>query len=138
MADQSRPAFAGTKPRTLCWNYDVAPRLPRADGVYLDSLSYDFAVDYLNVAPSHLAVMTEPLVFDPDSGRPAADGIQHQAAFVRWLGERLHPAGKVLQGNLFGIAHRFHAPWIDILGCEVGSFGGNAPWRTLRAMSPAA
>lgn len=109
---------------TLCWDYRIAPTLPRADGIYLDSLSYGFAVDYFNVAPEQLAVMTDPLTFDPASGQPGADGMQHQVAFVRWLSERLHGDGKVVQGNLFGIAHRFDAPFVDILGSEVGSFGG--------------
>ena len=117
---------------TLCWDYRIAPRLARADGIYLDSLSYGFAVNYLNVSPDHLAVVNTPLTFDPDSGQPGADGIQHQVAFVRWLGQRLHPKGKVLQGNLFGIAHRFHAPLLDILGREVGSFGGRRQMNTIQ------
>jgi len=109
---------------TLCWDYDIAPRLQRADGVYLDSLSYDFAANYLNLDPAHLAVVEDPLTFDPETARPAADGIQHQVAFVRWLRNRLLPEGKLLQGNLFGISHRFHATLVDVLGSEVGSFGG--------------
>lgn len=109
---------------TLCWDYDIAPRLQQADGVYLDSLSYDFAANYLNLNPMHLAVALGPLTFDPDSARPAADGMQHQVAFVRWLRDRLVPQGKFLQGNLFGISHRFHAGLIDVFGSEVGSFGG--------------
>lgn len=109
---------------SLCWDYRIAPTLPRADGIYLDSLSYGFAVDYLNVNPAHLAVMADSPTFDPATGQPGADGIQHQVAFVRWLGERLHSDGKILQGNVFGIAHRFDSPFLDVLGCEVGSFGG--------------
>jgi len=118
---------------TLCWDYRIATRLARADGIYLDSLSYGFAVNYLNVSPAQLAVMTDPLTFDPHSGQPGADGIQHQVAFVRWLAKRLHPKGKVLQGNLFGIAHRFHAPLIDIFGREVGSFGRTRQMDTIQS-----
>lgn len=109
---------------TLCWDYLVEPRLEHADGIYLDSVSPGTA-DYLNIRPEHLDVAASPLTTDPEMGIPAATGFAHQVAFVRWLGERLHSRGKILQGNVFGISHRFHAPLIDVFGNEVGSWGND-------------
>jgi hypothetical protein len=119
----SDPALPLPNRASICWEYELAPAMPSADGVYLDSLSYGFAVDFLNVRPEHLAVYRGNLCFDALRARPGIDGMQHQLAFVRWLAERLHAEGKILHGNTFGVSHRFHAPLIDVFGCEVGSFG---------------
>ena len=108
----------------LCWDYTIGPGMDIVDGVYLDSMSYmSFTIDYRNVRPEHLAVMTENLVYDGETGRPCADGIQHQRAFVSWLAGILHAKGKRIFANGAGITHRFNATLIDIFGHEVGGFG---------------
>lgn len=121
----SDPALPQPNRAGLCWDYELAPAMGTADGVYLDSLSYGFAVNFFNVRPEHLAAHRGSLCFDTVHACPGIDGIQHQLAFVRWLGKRLHAEGKILHGNLFGISHRFHAPLVDVFGSEVGSFGGS-------------
>ena len=117
------PRLAKPNRASLCWDYTLASCEDAVDGVYLDSVSYRFAVNYRNVRKEHLDVMDEPLVYDFDTAVPCADGIQHQVAFVKWLAARLHSKGKRLFGNVFGITHRFNATSVDIFGCEVGSFG---------------
>lgn len=119
------PALPQPNRASICWDYELAPAMANADGVYLDSLTYGFAVDFFNVRPEHLAVYRGSLCFDALHARPGIDGMQHQLAFVRWLGSRLHAEGKILHGNLFGVSHRFHAPLVDVFGSEVGSFGSN-------------
>ena len=111
---------------SLCWEYTIGKNIDLVDGVYLDSLDYTFAVNYLNVRPEHLAVMAETLIYDSVTGVPCADGIQHQVAFVRWLAGHLHARGKMIFGNVFGISHRFHGASVDIFGSEVGSWGGGS------------
>ena len=121
---------------SICWDYTVGIDLDRVDGVYLDSVSYGFSVNFCNVRPDHLAVMDEPLVYDVETARPCADGMQHQVAFVRWVAERLHAKNKRVFGNVFGIAHRFHASTIDIFGSEVGGWGrpnGEARFHEIRS-----
>ena len=108
---------------SICWDRLLAPRLDDIDGVYLDSVAYGFSVDFRNVRPEHLAVFDAPLVYDLDTLRPCADGMQHMTTFIGWLAGKLHPKGKRLFGNTFGIAHRFNATNLDIFGCEVGSWG---------------
>ena len=49
--------------------------------------------------------------------------MQHMTTFIGWLAGKLHPKGKRLFGNTFGIAHRFTATTIDVFGHEVGSWG---------------
>jgi len=122
----SDPRLAKPNRASLCWDYTVGLDLEAIDGVYLDSLSYGFAVNFLNVRPEHLAVMTEKLIYDPETARPCADGIQHQVAFVRWVASELHARNKRVFGNVFDIAHRFHATTIDVFGSEVGSFGNRS------------
>ena len=111
---------------SLCWDYTIGKNIDLVDGVYLDSLDYVFAVNYLNVRPEHLAVMAESLTYDSVTGVPCADGIQHQVAFVKWLAGHLHNKGKLIFGNVFGISHRFHGASVDIFGSEVGSWGGGS------------
>ncbi|NLG12984.1 MAG: hypothetical protein GX561_02120 [Lentisphaerae bacterium] len=118
---------------SICWDYTIALNDKDIDGVYLDSLSYGFASMYLNIRPEHLAVIDENLTFDANSGMPCADGMQHQVAFVKWLAGKLHKNGQKLFGNIFGIAHRFNAPLIDIFGSEVGSWGGRRPLKCVQS-----
>ena len=108
---------------SICWDHTLAPGLDGIDGVYLDSVSYGFAADYRNVRPEHLAVFDAPLIYDTDTLRPCTDGMQHMTTFIGWLAGKLHPKGKRLFGNTFGIAHRFTATTIDVFGHEVGSWG---------------
>ena len=108
---------------SICWDRTLAPGLDGIDGVYLDSVSYGFAADYRNVRPEHLAVFDAPLIYDLDTLRPCTDGMQHMTTFIGWLAGKLHPKGKRLFGNTFGIAHRFNATNIDVFGHEVGSWG---------------
>ena len=122
----SDPRLPQPNRASLCWDYTIGKNIDLVDGVYLDSLDYAFAVNYLNVRPGHLAVMTESLTYDSVTGVPCADGIQHQVAFVKWLSERLHSKGKMIFGNIFGISHRFHGASVDIYGSEVGSWGGGS------------
>jgi len=122
----SDPRLPKPNRASLCWDYTIGKNIDLVDGVYLDSLDYAFAVNYLNVRPEHLAVMTESLTYDSVTGVPCADGIQHQVAFVKWLSERLHSKGKMIFGNIFGISHRFHGVSVDIYGSEVGSWGGGS------------
>ena len=117
------PRLAKPNRCSICWDHTLAPRLDDIDGAYLDSISYGFAADYRNVRPEHLAVFDAPLVYDQDTLRPCTDGMQHMTTFVAWLAGKLHPKGKRLFGNTFGIAHRFNATNLDILGREVGSWG---------------
>ena len=63
--------------------------------------------------------MGEPLVYDVDTARPCANGMQHQVAFVKWVADMLHARGKRIFGNVFEVAHRFHATTIDIFGSYV-------------------
>jgi hypothetical protein len=108
---------------SICWNYTLGPGLDGIDGVYLDSVSYGFAADYRNVRSEHLAVFDAPLIYDTETLRPCTDGMQHMTTFIGWLAGKLHPKGKRLFGNTFGIAHRFTATTIDVFGHEVGSWG---------------
>lgn len=108
---------------SLCWDYTIGLDADGIDGVYLDSVSYGFSVNFRNVRPEHLAVMDEPLIYDPETAIPCADGMQHQVAFVRWVADRFHAKNKRIFGNIFGIAHRFHATTIDVFGSEVGGWG---------------
>ena len=119
----SDPRLAPPNRASLCWDYTIGLDVDRVDGVYLDSVSYGFSVDFRNVRPDHLAVMDEPLIYDPETAQPCADGMQHQVAFVRWIADRLHAKNKRVFGNVFAIAHRFHATTIDIFGSEVGGWG---------------
>lgn len=119
----SDPRLAPPNRASLCWDYTIGLDLDSVDGVYLDSVSYGFSVNFRNVRPDHLAVMDEPLVYDPETAQPCADGMQHQVAFVRWIADRLHAKKKRVFGNVFAIAHRFHATTIDIFGSEVGGWG---------------
>ena len=114
---------------SLCWDYTVGLDVGAIDGLYLDSVSYGFAVDFNNVRPEHLAVMDEPLVYDTETARPCANGLQHQVAFVSWVAARMHPLGKRVFGNVFDIAHRFHASTIDVFGSEVGCWGNGGAKR---------
>lgn len=121
------------------WRLNVDPRLPSPsaastfreqiemwgldtiDGVYLDNV---YIQDFNNVRPDHLAVMDEPLVYDFKTARPCAHAMQHQVAFVKMLGDWLHPLGKRVTGNVFpGGTYRFNATLLDVFGCEVGCFG---------------
>ena len=117
------PRLATPNRASLCWDYTIGLDVDHVDGVYLDSVSYGFSVDFRNVRPDHLAVMDEPLIYDPETAQPCADGMQHQVAFVRWIADRLHAKNKRVFGNVFAIAHRFHATTIDIFGSEVGGWG---------------
>ena len=117
------PRLAKPNRCSICWDHTLAPRLDDIDGVYLDSISYGFAADFRNMRPEHLAVFDAPLVYDQDTLRPCTDGMQHMTVFVGWLAGKLHPKGKRLFGNTFGIAHRFNATNLDVFGCEVGSWG---------------
>ena len=117
------PRLAKPNRCSICWEHTLAPRLDDIDGVYLDSISYGFAADFRNVRTEHLAVFDAPLVYDLDTLRPCTDGMQHMTVFVGWLAGKLHPKGKRLFGNTFGIAHRFNATNLDVFGCEVGSWG---------------
>ena len=122
----SDPRIPKPNSATLCWDYTVSRNIDLVDGVYLDSLS-SFSVDYLNTRPEHLSAMTESLTYDRVTGVPCAHGIQHQAAFIWWIGRLLHEKGKLMFGNIYGIAHRFCAPMIDIFGGEVGEWSGGTP-----------
>lgn len=108
---------------SINWDYVLKNAIPHADGIYLDSVSYSFSSRFLNTRKEHLAVMDENLTYESTTGIPAADGIQHQVAFVKWLSDILHPQGKLIFGNTFGIAHRFNAMYIDIYGSEIGAWG---------------
>ena len=119
---------------SICWDHTLAPHLDEIDGVYLDSVSYGFAADYRNVRPEHLAVFDAPLIYDTDTLRPCTDGMQHMTAFIGWLAGKLHPKGKRLFGNTFGIAHRFQATRIDIFGREVGSWGSRPCEKSLHSV----
>ena len=116
------PRIAKPNRASICWDYVLSKCIGNADGVYLDSLTAE-ACGFSNVRSDHLAVMTEPLVYDPATARPCANGMQHMLAFVRGLAETLHPQGKRLFGNVFDVAYRFYATSIDIMGREVGDFG---------------
>ncbi len=121
------------------WRLNVDPRLPAPsaashffdvikgwgldtiDGVYLDNV---YVQNFNNVRPDHLAVMTEPLVYDPETAQPCAHAMQHQVAFVKALGDWLHPFGKSISGNVFaGGGYRFNATLIDVFGSETGCWG---------------
>ena len=121
------------------WRLNVDPRLPAPsaashffdviknwgmdtiDGVYLDNV---YVQNFNNVRPDHLAVMTEPLVYDPETAQPCAHAMQHQVAFVKALGDWLHPLGKSISGNVFaGGSYRFNATLIDVFGSETGCWG---------------
>ena len=121
------------------WRLNVDPRLPAPsaashffdvikgwgldtiDGVYLDNV---YVQNFNNVRPDHLAVMTEPLVYDPETAQPCAHAMQHQVAFVKALGDWLHPLGKSISGNVFaGGGYRFNATLIDVFGSETGCWG---------------
>ncbi len=117
------PRLAKPNRCSICWEHTLAPRLDDIDGVYLDSVSYGFSADFRNVRAEHLAVFDAPLVYDQDTLRPCTDGMQHMTVFIGWLAGKLHPRGKRLFGNTFGIAHRFNAANLDVFGCEVGSWG---------------
>ena len=124
------------------WRLNVDPRLPKPsaashffdvvagwgmdtiDGVYLDNV---YIQNFNNVRPDHLAVMTEPLVYDADTAQPCAHAMQHQVAFVKALGDWLHPLGKRVTGNVFpNGAYRFNATLIDVFGSETGFWGHGA------------
>ena len=128
------PRLAKPNRCSLCWDNTLAPRLDEIDGVYLDSVSYGFSVDFRNVRPEHLAVFDAPLVYDRETLRPCTDGMQHMTVFIDWLVGRLHPKGKRLFGNTFDIAHRFTATRIDIFGCEVGGWGGKPCEQSLHSV----
>ena len=121
------------------WRLNVDPRLPAPsaashffdviknwgmdtiDGVYLDNV---YVQDFNNVRPDHLVVMTESLVYDPETAQPCAHAMQHQVAFVKALGDWLHPLGKSISGNVFaGGSYRFNATLIDVFGSETGCWG---------------
>ncbi len=137
----------GTRPLSLerydsivhYWRLNVDPRLPKPsaashfmdiiakwgldsiDGVYLDNV---YMQDFNNIRPDHLAVMTEPLVYDVETAQPCAHAMQHQAAFVKALADWLHPLGKCVSGNAFsGGALRFNATIMDVFGSEIGCWG---------------
>ena len=133
------------------WRLNVDPRLPEPnasstfcgnidkwgldtiDGVYLDNV---YVQQFNNVRPDHLAVMSEPLVYDPATARPCAQAMQHQVAFVKMLGDWLHPLDKRVTGNVFpGGAYRFNATIIDVFGCETG-FAGTGTNRSERLRTP--
>lgn len=117
------PRLAKPNRCSICWDRILAPRLDDIDGVYLDSVSYGFSVDFRNVRSEHLAVFDAPLIYDTETLRPCMDGMQHMTTFISWFAGKLHPKGKRLFGNTFGVAHRFNATTLDIFGCEVGEWG---------------
>lgn len=116
------PRLAKPNRCSLCWDYTVGRYLDDVEGVYLDSLGTAMS-GFNNVREDHLAVMTEPLVYDEATARPCANGMQHLTAYVKWVASELHPKGKRLFGNAFNVSYRFHATTVDIMGREVGSFG---------------
>ena len=123
---------------SICWESSIGLDLDAVDGVYLDSVTVGCA-DYNNVRPEHLAVVTENLIYDPETAQPCSHGMQHQVAFISHLASVLHPKGKRIFGNAFEIAQRFHATTSDIFGSEVGGWGGpKAEARQHRAESDAA
>ena len=123
------PRLAKPNRASLCWDYTVGVNPDLVDGLYLDSVSYGFSVGFNNTRPEHLAVMDEPLVYDVDTARPCANGMQHQVAFVKWVADMMHARGKRIFGNVFEVAHRFHATTIDIFGSEVGGWGAGGAAR---------
>ena len=125
----SDPRLTRPNRASLCWDYTIGLDPDAIDGLYLDSVSYGFAVNFNNVRPEHLAVMDEPLVYDVETARPCANGMQHQVAFVKWVADRMHAKGKRIFGNVFEVAHRFHATTIDIYGSEVGCWGSGGAAR---------
>lgn len=129
------PRLARPNRASLCWDYTIGLAPDAVDGIYLDSVAYGFSSSFNNVRPEHLAVMDEPLVWDVDTARPCANGIQHQVAFVTWAAGRFHALGKRIFGNVFEVCHRFHATTIDIFGREVGAWG-NAKGRRLHTVLP--
>lgn len=73
------PRLAKPNRSSLCWDYTVGRYLDDVDGVYLDSLGTAMS-GFNNVREDHLAVMTEPLVYDEATARPcerhaAPDGL---------------------------------------------------------------
>lgn len=128
----SDPRLGKPNRASLCWDYTVGLDLDAIDGLYLDSVTYGFAVNFNNIRPEHLAVMDEPLVYDPEYAVPCANGMQHQVAFVKWVANMMHARGSRVFGNVFEVAHRFHATTIDIFGSEVGGWGRGGAERVKR------
>ena len=100
------PRLAKPNRCSLCWDNTLAPRLDEIDGVYLDSVSYGFSVDFRNVRTEHLAVFDAPLVYDTETLRPCTDGMQHMIVFIDWLARRVfgldHDIAVVLGSELVG------------------------------------
>ena len=107
---------------TICKKYRIDPVLPRADGIYLDSVSI-WLSSYENCRHEHMAASDLPLTFSAETGKPVLLGAMSQYEFIDWLANDLHGQSKLVHMNIFGDAHRFYAHMADVLGSEVGSSG---------------
>lgn len=95
----------------------------RAEGGELDGVGLDnFFVyaNYLDFRQEHFAFVDHPLVFDPDTLKPAAMGDFIFYEWVEELARRMHSQGKWLIANLGRWPYPFAARLLDIHGFEWG------------------
>ena len=113
-----------------CWQYEIAPVLDKADGIYLDSVSLWLA-SFLNYRPEHFASAQVPPAFDALTGRPVLLGMTSHYEFMKWLADKLHGQDKLVHMNIFADSYRFCGHLADVLGSEVGFSGFARRKRTL-------
>lgn len=83
-------------------------------GFALDCFLADGFVDYRQ---ENFRYAPCPLTFDRETGQPCLPTGFASLAWVKELGRRIHPRGKIVMANLMGTFTK-HAPYIDVFGVE--------------------
>lgn len=116
-----------------CWTYEVLPRLPVSDGVYVDSVGLVQSTGFENHRAEHLRAARTMLTFDRESARPCLPAVSSFHDFLAWMTAELRSRDKLVMLNIGADppAYRFFAGTGDVLGCEVTTRshpGGRRPY----------
>lgn len=105
------------------WNPKLRERLygpgrqADLDGEYIDS-SEGYVTDELDFRRDHFAAAASPLVFSPDSHRPAIFRGLIAYEYVRGIADDVHAMGKLMMANSTPIRLCWLAPLLEVMGTE--------------------
>ena len=96
------------------------------DGAYIDSVCA-WCVWYLNFRRDHWPAATSLFTYDPATFKVAQAGKLAMVKYLRFIGERYHPQGKTIFGNMGpSTAAWDNYPVLDIIGIESSQFRDRA------------
>ncbi|MCX8036685.1 MAG: hypothetical protein N3D11_06480 [Candidatus Sumerlaeia bacterium] len=99
------------------------------DGEYVDS-SEGYVTDELDYRRDHFAAAETPLVFSPDTHRPAIFRGLIAFEYVRGIERDIHPMGKLMMANGAPTRLCWLAPMLDVMGTET-DWNPQGRWRPM-------